>query len=293
MVQTTAAQIILGFGVFFILLDVLFGALRKRAAFSLHEIGVNILSFINFIFVRAVLVAFYGWLLVVLFPHHSGFLSGVNFWLAFITYVLVEEYIHYWMHRLSHSVPWLWRLHKPHHLPEHVNVTIAFRENWLWFVVLPYSLMGAFMVWAGQAEAAIVAAAWKGSSEFMVHTNTRWDLKLHALPLTRPIMRVLEKFITLPDTHHAHHGLGKYGHGMCNFGSFLFIFDIIHGTAKIPHHEQERFGVPDRVKVESWYEQLWWPMAKDVAKADLNPPTQIESQGDVLVSANGKVTVIL
>jgi sterol desaturase/sphingolipid hydroxylase (fatty acid hydroxylase superfamily) len=291
--NATSLQIIIGFGILFATVDLLSGALRKRGAFTLNELGTNILSFVNFMAIRTVLVGFYSWLLITLLPQYGGFMSGVSFWLVFIVYVLFEEYTHYWIHRLSHSVPWLWRLHKPHHVPEHVNLTVAYRENWLWFVILPNSLMGALLVWAGQPEVAFAAVAWKGSSEFMVHSNTRWDLKLQQFWLTRPIMRVVEKFITLPDTHHAHHGIGKYGHGMCNFGSFLFIYDVLHGTAEFPYHAQERFGVPERVKVEPWYEQLWWPMAKDPAGADLAPPTQIESLGTTLVSNNGRVSVVL
>ena len=286
-------QIIIGFGVFFMLVDLISGALNKKGAFSINEMGVNIFSFINFMAIRTVMVAFYAWLLVTLFPDEKGLLSGLNFWVVFVGYVLIEEYVHYWIHRLSHTIPWLWRLHKPHHAPKHVNLTVAYRENWLWFVILPNPLLGAFLVWGGQPEAAFAAIAWKGSSEFMVHSNTRWDLKAHKFWLTKPIMKILEIFITLPDTHHAHHGIGRYGHGMCNFGSFLFIYDVLHGTAEFPHHEQDQFGMPASVNVEAWYEQLWWPLAKDKNSADLRPPTQAESQGDILEVGDGAVSITL
>jgi len=291
--NVTSYQIIIACGVLFAAIDFIAGGLREKGTFTVNEMGVNLLSFINFMAVRTVMLGVYAWLLITLVPHAEGFLAGFNFWLIFFGYVLFEEYIHYWIHRLSHSVPWLWRLHKPHHVPQHVNLTVAYRENWLWFVILPNPLLGALLVLGGQPEVAFAHAAWKGSSEFMVHSSTRWDLKLHDFWLTRPFMRVLEKVITLPDTHHAHHGIGKYGHGMCNFGSFLFIYDVLHGTAEFPHHAQERFGVPERVKVEPWYEQIWWPMAKDPEGADLAPPTQIESQGTTLVSSNGLVSVVL
>jgi len=291
--NSSSLQIIMGFGLAFTLLDFITGSLRKAGAFTLNEIGVNIFSFINFMAVRTVMIVFYAWALVWCFPTAEGFLSGFGFWWVFLGYVLVEEYVHYWIHRFSHRIPWLWRLHKPHHVPQHVNLSVAYRENWLWFVVVPNPLFTAILVWGGQPEAAFAAAAWKGSSEFMVHSNTRWDLKLHRFWLTKPLMRVLEKIITLPDTHHAHHGIGRYGHGMCNFGSFLFIFDIIHGTAEIPRQVQDRFGVPDRVKVEPWYEQLWWPVAKDGSAADLKPPRKLESQGITITGADGKFSITM
>jgi sterol desaturase/sphingolipid hydroxylase (fatty acid hydroxylase superfamily) len=285
--NTIAMMIVFGTGLLFFSLDLWSGAFRKPGAMSLKEIGVNILSFINFQGIRVVMTTLWAFVFFGLLGDRKGMLAGVHFWLAFPVYVLLEEYIHYWIHRWSHQVPWLWRLHKPHHVPEHVNMTVSFRENWLWFAIIPNPLLTAFMIWAGQPEVAFIAVAWKASSEWMVHTSCRWDLPLYGFWLTRPIMITIDKFITMPDTHHAHHGVGRYGHGMCNFGSFLFLFDVLHGTAEFPRHKQDGFGVPKGVKVEGWYEQLWWPAAKSAEPADLHPPTAADSRGTRVFTGNG------
>jgi len=285
--NTTAMLIIVAFGFVFFVVDAWGGAFRKSGALSLGEMGTNILSFLNFFAMRGVMTAVWTFVFFTLLASLKGMLAGVNFWVAFPIYVLLEEYIHYWIHRWSHRIPWLWRLHKPHHVPEHVNMTVSYRENMLWFAVIPNPLLTAFMIWAGQPEVAFIAIAWKGASEFMVHTSYRWDLKLYDFWLTKPIMIVLDKFITLQDTHHAHHGIGRYGHGMCNFGSFLFIFDVLHGTAEFPRHQQDGFGVPKGVKVEPWYEQLWWPLGKSAVPADLHPPTAADSRGTRVFTGNG------
>lgn len=286
-------QIIMGSAVFFLLVDILSGAMSKKGVFAKHEMLANVLSFINFLVIRVGLVAFYGWLLVTAFPGAKGSLSEYGFWTVFAAYVLIEEYIHYWIHRLSHTIPWLWRLHKPHHAPQHVNLSVSFRENWLWFVIIPNPLLGGLLIFAGHPEAAFAAVAWKGASEFMVHSATRWDLVLHKFWLTKPLMRAIEKFITLPDTHHAHHGVGQHGHGMCNFGSFLFLYDVLHGTAEFPHAKQEGYGMPESVKVEKWPEQLYWPLIQDKEVADLQPPTKAESQVNVIRSDDGNVSISL
>ncbi|EKF7416844.1 TPA: sterol desaturase family protein [Pseudomonas aeruginosa] len=292
--NTMAMSVILGFAVLFLIIDTLGGTFNKKGVFSFREIGVNIFSFINFLGIRVVTTAIWAFVFMTLLADYSGMLKDVNFWIVFPIYVLLEEYIHYWIHRWSHSIPWLWRLHKPHHAPEHLNMTVSFRENWLWFAVIPNPIMTAALIWAGQPEVAFIAVAWKGSSEWMVHTGYRWDLPLYENRFTGPIMRVVDKFITMPDTHHAHHGVGRYGHGMCNFGSFLFLFDVLHGTAEFPRHKQDGFGMPKGVKLEKPTEQLWWPVMKDAVPADLHVVTANESQGTrVFTGNNGRFSITM
>lgn len=278
--NTTSLVIILGFGILFFAIDLFAGTFRKKGVFAFKEIGVNLLSFINFYAVRFVVTGIWAFIFFTLLEDYSGMLSGVDFWMVFPVYILLEEYIHYWIHRWSHSWAWLWRLHKPHHVPEHVNMSVAFRENWLWFLIIPNPMMTAALIWAGQPEVAFIAVAWKGSSEWMVHTGYRWDLLLYNNRYAAPFMNVIDKFLTLQDTHHAHHGVGRYGHGMCNFGSFLFIFDVLHGTAEFPRQHQDGYGVPKGVKVESGLEQLYWPFVGLNGDADLRPPTADDSHAD-------------
>jgi sterol desaturase/sphingolipid hydroxylase (fatty acid hydroxylase superfamily) len=292
MTSTTAMLIVIASGLFFGLIDLANGQFRKAGALSMKEAGINLFSFINFLGIRAAMILFWAWLLALILPGAKGFLLGTGFWTVFVMFTLVEEYVHYWVHRWSHTIPWLWRLHKPHHTPQHLNVGVSFRENWLWFMIIPNAPLGAILVLGGYPEIAAMHVAWKGASEFMVHTATRWDLPLYRFWLTRPIMLTLERVVTLQDTHHAHHGVGRYGHGMCNFGSFLFLFDVLHGTAEFPKHRQDGFGMPGSVKVEPWYEQLWWPLGRDKVAADLHPPSRNESQGN-RTFGNGRFSITM
>ena len=60
-----------------------------------------------------------GWGLV----HYLG-LSGI--WEVAATVVLFD-FFDYWWHRFNHSVPFLWRFHRAHHLDTHVDVTTSLR----------------------------------------------------------------------------------------------------------------------------------------------------------------------
>ena len=72
-------------------------------------------------------------------------------------------------------------------------------------------------------------------------------------------MRLLSKFITLPDAHHAHHGMGQYEHGNGNYAPMIFLYDVIFGSARVPVQRQERFGVPEGPNLH-WAKQLWSPL---------------------------------
>ncbi len=74
-------------------------------------------------------------------------------------------------------------------------------------------------------------------------------------------MWVVERLITLPDNHHAHHGLGKFQNFSGNYGQLFFIWDVLFGTAQFPHHRQQRFGLNNDT-LDPWYVQLYYPLIK-------------------------------
>ena len=289
-----AAMKVIGMSfVFFAAIELIRGHYSKAKFWTLAEFGTSLGSFLNFMVVRAGLLIVTSWVLLTLMPSGTGFMSTWPFWPVFFAYVLLEEYAHYWVHRWGHEWQWLWRFHKPHHTPQMLNLTVAYRENWAWFIFAPNAWLGAVLVWGGQAEAAMLGAAIKGSSEWMVHSAVRWDLPLQKNKFTRPLMWVLERIITLPDTHHVHHGIGEHGNAMGNYGSFLFMYDMLHGTGTIPHQQQEAFGLPEGVHTEPWYEQLWWPFLRKSAggKTALGAPPSFEgSSAAELAEAHAIIT---
>jgi hypothetical protein len=87
-----------------------------------------------------------------------------------------------------------------------------------------------------------------------------------------PIAWVLERVISTPATHHAHHaastddGIGYY---KGNFGNMFFIWDIIFGTALITRQYPKAYGI-SHYEGDQWYAQLLWPIFKSkVAGSEL------------------------
>ncbi|MEI7497147.1 MAG: fatty acid hydroxylase, partial [Betaproteobacteria bacterium] len=80
-----------------------------------------------------------------------------------------------------------------------------------------------------------------------------------------PIMWVLERTISTPATHWAHHAITQkdgVGHYKGNFGNMLFIWDLIFGSALITRKYPEKVGLIDDKLFgqERWYHQMFFPL---------------------------------
>jgi sterol desaturase/sphingolipid hydroxylase (fatty acid hydroxylase superfamily) len=198
-----------------------------------------------------------GFLMVRLLPNSANRLIDTPFWLIFPVWFVAEEFAHYWLHRWSHEWRWLWKLHRTHHSAPQLNVGVIFRYNVFWTFMIPQTWFGAVAVYLGLTKVLAVSALITFTVNLLTHTAYRWDLALRKLPGMTPVFNVLEKIITLPDTHHAHHGMGRRAHMRGNYAVTIFLFDTLLGTARIPRAPQERFGLPGRF---DWKEEMLWPV---------------------------------
>lgn len=286
---------ILGFMALFAAMELAFGLYRRPGVLTMRELGANLLSLASSLLIRGVSSGAVIWALGALWPRSEGALAGVSFWLALPLYVLLDEYGSYWLHRKSHEWPWLWRLHKPHHVPRNLNISVTYRENWLLFLLLPTAWLAPAVVWLGHPAAFAAGSAFRTLIGMIEHCDLRWDLPLQQNRFTRPVMRVLERIVSLPDTHQVHHGVGRYGNAMKNYGAALICFDWLHGTLMIPHARQEGFGLPEGAPVEPWAEQIFWPFVRSTKKderADRRRPIEQTSPTADLAMAEAVITTV-
>jgi sterol desaturase/sphingolipid hydroxylase (fatty acid hydroxylase superfamily) len=229
----------------------------------------------NLLLAGAVIGGVVGWVLATKFPESAGSLSNISFWLAFSIVFLVEELCHYWLHRAAHEWRWLWKIHRTHHSAQHLNISVVYRYNFFWVFLLPQTWMGAFAIYYGLTEAFLAAVFVTYVVNLGTHTSYRWDMWLRRkMPLLEPVWKVVERVVTLPDTHHAHHAYGKSAHTNGNYAVTIFLFDIIFGTAKIPNSIQANYGLPISPRLH-WAEELLWPV--------LRRPLLSKSKNDVSI----------
>lgn len=217
----------------------------------------------NVLLAGAVIGSTLGWLLAHWLPEQAGSLANTAFWLAFPLIFVIEEFAHYWLHRAAHEWRWLWKVHRTHHSAQQLNICVVYRYNFFWVFMLPQTWMGAFAIYFGLTAPYLTAVLITYVVNLGTHSSYRWDLWLREkLPTLEPIWRVLERIITLPDTHHAHHAYGsEAAHPNGNYAVTLFLFDVLFGTAKIPNRRQEKYGLPISPRLH-WAEELLWPLVK-------------------------------
>ncbi len=191
-------------------------------------------------------------------PESADSLAHLPFWPVFIFFLFTRELMQYWYHRFSHEWPWLWRLHRTHHSAEQMNVLVTSRGNLIWFLLMPTLYYEALMIHVGLMQPYLLAYAVLAAISISSHSGLRWDLPLFNHRVSGPIMRRLQFFITLPDTHHAHHGMGPESNPNGNYAPMFFFYDVLFGSAKNPISRQSKVGIENSASLP-WWRQLWSP----------------------------------
>jgi sterol desaturase/sphingolipid hydroxylase (fatty acid hydroxylase superfamily) len=148
--------------------------------------------------------------------------AGLPRWAQLAIYLVLRDFTQYWIHRLLHAVPALWRFHQVHHSVREMGVAANLRFHPFETVVyralelVPMSLVGfgvddlfvvhAFSLWIGH---------WN-------HANVR-------IPLG-PLRYLLNG----PQMHIFHHAKGVPRARGVNFGVVLSVWDWLFGTAWMP-----------------------------------------------------------
>jgi sterol desaturase/sphingolipid hydroxylase (fatty acid hydroxylase superfamily) len=153
----------------------------------------------------------------------------------------------YWLHRLQHSVPFMWSMHSMHHSAEAMNAATGARHYWVEQAIIAAFLPSAAMVFKIPDEV-LRFVPYFYITEQLAHMNAK--IQLGALTLV----------FNNPQFHRIHHSVEPQ-HLDKNFCKALPIFDIIFGTAWIPGKDEfPRTGLPKKEKPASFLEGLVWPV---------------------------------
>lgn len=148
-------------------------------------------------------------------------------WVSFCLYLLVFDFVNYWLHRAQHQFGWWWQLHALHHSQRQMSLWSDNRNHLLDDVLIDsaFVLLARFIgVEPGQFVALVALSQ---LLESLQHANVRlW------------FGPVLERLLVSPRFHRRHHAIG-IGHesagrgtlGGCNFAVLLPVWDQLFGTA--------------------------------------------------------------
>ena len=208
-----------------------------------------------------------------LFPNSAGVLESWPFLAVFALFLIFEDMTQYWWHRITHSTPWLYKLHRPHHNAEYMSIRIVYRNNIFYYYLMPSLWFAGILIYLGGGWVYAVYLVIKMTVIFGAHSDLRWDEPLYKIKALSPIMWIVERTISTPATHAAHHGkhmTDGITHYKGNYGNLLFFWDVLFGTAKITRQYPDEFGV-ENLPETSTAEQLIWPLVRKSPVSDMRP----------------------
>lgn len=197
-------------------------------------------------------------------PELGGTLKTWPVLAVFGLFLVFDDMSQYWWHRLSHTVPWLYKLHRPHHNAEYLSVRVVYRNNLFYYLFMPGLWFSGALIYLGGGWVYAVYLPIKLAVIAGAHSDVRWDQKLYQLPWLSPLMWLVERTISTPATHSAHHGKhldDGVTHYKGNYGNLLFFWDVLFGTAKITRRYPPKMGV-ENLPATSAAEQLLWPLVR-------------------------------
>jgi sterol desaturase/sphingolipid hydroxylase (fatty acid hydroxylase superfamily) len=198
------------------------------------------------------------------FPQYRGALAGWPWWAMTLTLLVADDLTQYWWHRLSHT-SWMWPFHRAHHSAAYMGVRVVYRNNFFYYAVMPGLWLSGALVYLGFGWVYGVYSIVKMGVIVGAHSEARWDEVLYRHRWLHPLAWVLERTISTPATHYAHHALRQddgVGYYRGNYGNLLFLWDVLFGTALITRRYPPDFGLPDdrRHGSERWFIQYFYPL---------------------------------
>jgi sterol desaturase/sphingolipid hydroxylase (fatty acid hydroxylase superfamily) len=154
----------------------------------------------------------------------SGFRHAVGSqWLLvqFVEITLLTDLVQYWVHRVFHRVPWLWKFHAVHHSAQVMDWLASSRMHVVEIVLLRGLTVVPMYVLGFSNPAIYLYLVFVFFLSAMVHSNLR--LKF----------RVLDRLLVTPRFHHWHHGIEKEAIDV-NFAVHYPFLDWLFGTYHLP-----------------------------------------------------------
>ncbi len=206
------------------------------------------------------------WLCGALMPAQHGAWAHWPWWAMVGVLLVVDDMAQYWWHRASHTAL-LWPLHRAHHSARYMSIRMTYRNNFFYYMLMPGLWTAGVLVFLGMGKVYAIYVAVKLLVIMGAHCAWAWDAPLYRMRALRPLMWVLERTISTPATHWAHHALTNsdgIGHYKGNFGNLLFFWDVLFGTAHITRRYPAAVGLQDDLLFgeEHWTHQMFYPLAQ-------------------------------
>jgi sterol desaturase/sphingolipid hydroxylase (fatty acid hydroxylase superfamily) len=177
--------------------------------------------------------------------------ANLPFLIQLITIMFLTDVVQYWVHRVFHKIPMLWKFHSVHHSALHMDWMAGARMHF--FEILALRGTTVFpMIMLGFTQTAVntyILIVYLYST--FVHANLGWNLNF------------IEKFLVTPRFHHWHHGIEKEAIDV-NFSIHFPLLDKIFGTHHMPKDGNwpEGYGIKGNPVPQGYWKQFLHPFSK-------------------------------
>lgn len=137
--------------------------------------------------------------------------------------LLVAEFGLYWVHRLGHEWPLLWRFHAVHHSVERLWIVNTGRFHFVDSLLSVIVGMALPALLGASLEVLLWLSAITAYIGILTHCNVRMR------------NRGLSRLFNTPGLHRWHHSRDP-GEGNSNYGENLMLWDLLFGTFLYPKH---------------------------------------------------------
>ena len=176
-----------------------------------------------------------------------GPIATLPLWVQGLIYLVVSDFILYWIHRGFHRGA-LWKYHAIHHAPKEVEWLSAARFHPVNLALGTAAVDVAFLLAGVSPNIFIVIGPFTIITSCMVHANLNWTFG--------PLRHVLVS----PVFHRWHHSRDVVGR---NFASTFSLWDVMFGTYHMPKGEvPSSYGIDDDAMPEGLWAQIAYPLVQ-------------------------------
>ena len=242
-------------------LEIILSNIQDRKAYSLKDTVNNFLLMLMNGGLDLLFRSVYVLILVFFWNHRAGEISTP--WMYWLTLLIAEDFLFYWLHRFDHEIRLFWAVHVTHHSSEHMNLTVGFRSSvfqplYRFIYFIPLALLGF------QPMDII----------FMYSATQIWGILIHTEYINK--LGWLEYILVTPSHHRVHHASNALYLDK-NMGMFLIIWDKLFGTfqEELPREQYQpiRYGLTKPLESNHPIHVVsheWIAIAKDVFRKGLS-----------------------
>jgi lathosterol oxidase len=248
-----ALIILIVYSLIFIPMEKLFGRLPQsvfrrgwRIDATYFFISTMLVQLTTYLTLRPA-ISLFGWAQS---PTIQAWVNSQPFWIQFLEIMFLADLVQYWVHRMFHQIPWLWKFHAVHHSAEVMDWMAGNRLH-LVDLALTRSLIYIPSFILGFADMPMyVYIVFVSLHSVFIHAN---------LGLSLGRWRYV---VATPQFHHWHHGAEHEAIDK-NFAVHFPVLDMVFGTFFLPGQRwPANYGVVDQKVPESFVRQFFFPFVR-------------------------------